>query len=235
MPVWLLNDAPKTSSRSASFITHDATGVPLRPSTPQASGCSSGIWPLALNVVMTGAPSRSASAITPSMSKRAPWPTMITGRDEAAIRLWASASASAGGWILASPIRPSGVPAWAPSAAGIVCTSSGKTRCDTPGVSVACLTASPISSACGLLGNTVWLKAATEPNAPRRSTSWKLCTPSTLVATWPVSASTGARSTFASQRPVNRFVAPGPAIVKHAAGMPVSFAYAEAANAAAPS
>ena len=41
-----------------------ATGVPLRPSTPQASGWSSAIWPLALNVVITGAPSRSASAIT---------------------------------------------------------------------------------------------------------------------------------------------------------------------------
>ena len=40
-----------------------ATGVPLRPSTPQASGWSSGICPLALNVVITGAPIRSASAI----------------------------------------------------------------------------------------------------------------------------------------------------------------------------
>ena len=34
MPVWLENDAPSTSSRSASFITQLATGVPLRPSTP---------------------------------------------------------------------------------------------------------------------------------------------------------------------------------------------------------
>ena len=57
-----------------------ATGVPLRPSTPQASGWSSAICPLALNVVITGAPMRSASAITSSRWKRAPWPTMITGR-----------------------------------------------------------------------------------------------------------------------------------------------------------
>ena len=39
-----------------------------------------------------------------------------------------------------------------------------------------------------------------------------------------VSASTGARSTLASQSPVIRLVAPGPAIVRHAAGLPVSFA-----------
>ena len=41
-----------------------ATGVPLRPSTPHASGWSSAIWPLALKVVITGAPIRSASATT---------------------------------------------------------------------------------------------------------------------------------------------------------------------------
>ena len=80
MPVWLEKDAPRTSSASLSFMNQLATGVPLRPSTPQASGWSSGIWPLALNVVITGAPSCSASAMIASMSKRAPWPTMITGR-----------------------------------------------------------------------------------------------------------------------------------------------------------
>ena len=84
MPVWLENDAPSTSSRSASFMTQLATGVPLRPSTPAASGWSSPIWPFALNVVITGAPSCSASAITAGMWKRAPWPTMITGRLRAA-------------------------------------------------------------------------------------------------------------------------------------------------------
>ena len=72
MPVWLENDAPKTTSRSDSFISHDATGVPLRPSTPQPSGWWSEIWPLALNVVSTGAPRSSARAITSPMSSRAP-------------------------------------------------------------------------------------------------------------------------------------------------------------------
>ena len=48
MPVWLENDAPTTSSRSASFISQLATGVPLRPSTPAPSGCVSGHQPLGL-------------------------------------------------------------------------------------------------------------------------------------------------------------------------------------------
>ena len=82
--------------------------------------------------------------------------------------------------------------------------------------------ASDTSSACGESGRTVCDQSATASNAARRSTSWKLCTPSTDVCTWPVSARTGARSTFASHIPVRRFVAPGPAIVRQAAGLPVS-------------
>ena len=38
IPVWLANEAPTTISRSASFISQLATGVPLRPSTPAPSG-----------------------------------------------------------------------------------------------------------------------------------------------------------------------------------------------------
>ena len=72
MPVWFANDAPNTTSRSDSFMSHDATGVPLRPSTPHASGWSSATMPLALNVVAIGAFSRSASATTSSMPARAP-------------------------------------------------------------------------------------------------------------------------------------------------------------------
>ncbi len=48
IPVWFANEAPNTISRSDSFISHDATGVPLRPSTPQASGCVVGDDPLGL-------------------------------------------------------------------------------------------------------------------------------------------------------------------------------------------
>jgi hypothetical protein len=80
MPVWLLKLAPNTSRRSDSFMNQLATGVPLRPSTPQPSGWRSEIWPLALKVVSTGACRRSARASTSGMLKRAPWPTMITGR-----------------------------------------------------------------------------------------------------------------------------------------------------------
>ncbi len=80
-----------------------------------------------------------------------------------------------------------------------------------------------ISSACREDSSTVWLNAATLANAAARSTSWKSPGPRTWVATWPVSATTGERSTFASYSPVSRFVAPGPAIDRHAAGRPVSF------------
>ena len=64
MPVWLENDAPKATTRSHSFMNHEAIGVPLRPRTPQPRGWWSEIWPLALNVVATGAPICSARAIT---------------------------------------------------------------------------------------------------------------------------------------------------------------------------
>ena len=147
---------------------------------------------------------------------------MITGRLAASMRASASSRAAGGGLISASGTRPSGPPALTPSPAAIVCTSSGKTRCETPCRNSACLHASDTSSACGESCRTVCDQSATALKAARRSTSWKLCTPSTDVCTWPVSASTGERSTFASHNPVSRFVAPGPAIVRQAAGRPVS-------------
>ena len=100
---------------------------------------------------------------------------------------------------------------------------------------MACLSASAISSAWRLSGWTVWPHAATPPYAARRSTSWKAPGPSTWRSTCPVSARIGARSTLASQSPVSRLVAPGPAIDRQAAGRPVSLANAEAAKLAAPS
>lgn len=147
-----------------------ATGVPLRPSTPVASAWSSGNWPLALKVVITGAPVCSASACTCSRWKRAPWPTMITGRFAWSSRAIASAIACGGGEIVSSVSRPSGVCASASPAAS-VCTSSGKIRCATSRLSSAFLQASDISSACFESSSTVWLQAATAPKAPARSTS----------------------------------------------------------------
>lgn len=52
IPVWLLKLAPNTSRQSDSFMSQLAMGVPLRPSTPPASGWPSEICPFALNVVM---------------------------------------------------------------------------------------------------------------------------------------------------------------------------------------
>ena len=48
MPVWFENDAPNTTSRSLSFMSQLATGVPLRPSTPAPSGWRSEICALGL-------------------------------------------------------------------------------------------------------------------------------------------------------------------------------------------
>lgn len=222
MPVWFANDAPNTRIASDSFMNQLATGVPERPRTPAASGWESGIWPFALKVVITGAPRRSASSTIGSMWKRAPWPTITIGRRDARMRNSAASSDSFGGAIADGAIRPAG-PDGSASPAGIVCTSSGKIRWAGPGASSACLQASVISSACLESRSTVWLQAATVPNAPARSTSWKAPGPSTWVSTWPVSASTGERSTLASHSPVSRFVAPGPAIVRQAAGRPVNF------------
>ena len=48
MPVWFENDAPNTTSRSLSFMSQLATGVPLRPSTPGAERVAVGDEPLGL-------------------------------------------------------------------------------------------------------------------------------------------------------------------------------------------
>ena len=75
MPVWLENEAPSTSSTSASFMNQEAIGVPDRPRTPQPSGWPpsatspwSAISPLPLKVVSTGQPSCSARAVIAGMS-----------------------------------------------------------------------------------------------------------------------------------------------------------------------
>ena len=72
MPVWFEKLAPSTSIKSASFMNHEAIDVPERPRTPQAKGWLSGISPLPLKVVSTGAFRRSANAIASSVWKRAP-------------------------------------------------------------------------------------------------------------------------------------------------------------------
>ncbi len=64
---------------------------------------------------------------------------------------------------------------------------------------------------------------ATSLNTADRSTSWNAPRPNTFEGTWPEIATAGDWSSLASYKPVNRFVEPGPAIAKQAAGRPVSF------------
>ena len=232
MPVWLLKKlAPSTSSRSA--FVHEPAGD--RRSTAPAEHATTQ-WvpnrrssPLPLNVVSTGAlrqlgqPRSSAG-----MSKRAPWPTMIAGPFGLAQQLdgriiFSSASARRMRWRSAGDAAGrarSGLGVFGP--AGIVCTSSGKIRCETPRLRHRAL-AGQVSSArracselqhgladhCGdalpkAVGEVDLLKGARAEHlrvdlAGQRQ---HRC----------------ARSTLASHRPVSRFVAPGPAIARQAAG-----------------
>ena len=60
--------------------------------------------------------------------------------------------------------------------------------------------------------------------------SWKASVPITLVGTWPVTATIGRLSIFASARPVTRFSAPGPEVAITTPGLPVTRAYPSAAK-----
>ena len=224
MPVWFEKDAPSTSCTSLRAIRPEAVGVPLRPSTPQASGWSSATRPFALNVVMIGASMCSASATTASRNGRAPFPQMIEGRWASRRSSTARASSSEGGRIAALAMRPARGRAGGSSRPSSSCTSSGRIRWATSRLTIACFIASAASSLAFAAASTVWLHSATAENASLNGISWKAPGPRTWVCTCPVSARIGARSTFASHRPVSRFVAPGPAIEKQAAGRPVSFA-----------
>ena len=178
MPVWFENDAPTTTNRSDSFISQLATGVPLRPSTPAPSGWVSGTIPLALNVVSTGAPSRSASATSCSLPRRAPWPTTNTGPPRVAQQdRGARRPPAASGPICRVLNRPAGVAGAASE--GCSCTSSGSTRCATPRPSIACLTASAASSAWSLPAWTVVVETATSRKTADRSRSWNAPRPIT--------------------------------------------------------
>ena len=60
--------------------------------------------------------------------------------------------------------------------------------------------------------------------------SWKASVPMTPVGTWPVIATSGTLSSFASARPVTRFRAPGPEVAITTPGSPVTRAYPSAAK-----
>ena len=212
-----------------------AISVPLRPRTPQANGSSSGISPLPLKVVMTGQLSVRASWRIGTMWKRAPWPTMMAGRFAERSRSRALSVDRRGGVMSNGVSLPSGPEGRTSAATGWVWTSFGRIRWPTSRLSIACLSARVISSAGRLVESTVWLQAATDWNAEARSTSWNAPGPRTCVSTCPVRARIGTRSMRASHSPVRRLVAPGPAMLKHAAGSPVSLAKADAAKEAAPS
>ena len=67
---------------------------------------------------------------------------------------------------------------------------------------------------------------------PRMSASWKASVPIAWEFTWPVMATIGTESMYASASPVTRFVAPGPEVAMQTPTRPVTIAYPSAAWAA---
>jgi len=57
---------------------------------------------------------------------------------------------------------------------------------------------------------------------PVMSASWKASLPTTGVGTWPVRATIGTESIFASASGVTRLVAPGPLVAMHTPTLPVA-------------
>ena len=165
-----------------------------------ASGWSSGTRPLALKVVITGASRCSASAIdVGSMPRGRRVPAMITGRSRAGEqRRPPRSSASAGGAIAQVGDAALGPRRGSRRARAASCTSSGKTRWATPRSQHGVLARrAPPARRGGSACSTVWLQLATAPNAPLQVDlleGARRRAPAT--STWPVSASTGARSTL---------------------------------------
>ncbi len=106
-------------------------------------------------------------------------------------------------------------------------TSTGPGR-PVPAISNAAAIAEGMSSAlvtrklCLVIGNVI----------PRMSASWKASVPMNAELTWPVMATIGTESMYASARPVTRFVAPGPEVAMQTPTLPVAIAYPSAACAA---
>ena len=59
---------------------------------------------------------------------------------------------------------------------------------------------------------------------PRMSASWKASVPIAALGTWPVIATIGTESMYASAIGVTRLVAPGPEVAMHTPTRPVTWA-----------
>ncbi len=226
MPVWLENEAPTTISRSDSFISQLATGVPRAAEHAGAERVVVGDQALGLERGEHGGAQRARPASRTCRHRgagavaRRRSPVAGPPRSSSAA---AASSASGAGPTRRSASRPSGPPAPcvgrqrpAPRRAGPGGRRRGRRR--------ACLTASV-----GQLGVVASRPApcrsrpATSPNAAVRSRSWNAPAAEHLRRApgrrWRAPAH---RSTLASYSPVSRLVDPGPAMAKQAAGRPVS-------------
>ena len=200
MPVWLENDAPNTSEQVG--LVHqpaDATGVPLRPSTPAPSGWLSGTRPLALNVVSTGAPSRSASARTSSHGDAGAVPDDDHRPAGVAHERGGAASSAPSAGAIAQVGEPAGRGRGRPRRDGQHLHLVGQHE-----VGDAAAVDRVLDREChrARRGRSRRARSSWRPRRRRRradrSRSWNAPRPSTFDGTCPEIASTGARSTLAS-------------------------------------
>ena len=194
-----------------------------------ASSCVSSIAPLPFHVVTTGAPSRSARAVTSAEASAviAPPPATMTGRLASRRIAAARSMSSAAGRIRprASRSAGSGSMTSALSARTSIGRSSriGPGRPDTIWFQARWRTNGSSSTRDGCHHSlTTGSKIRGLSATCRRSSSWSRPAPRMYVWGDPVSSATAVESTYAVAIPITALVAPGPMLVNARMGRPVA-------------
>ena len=221
LPNW--NRVPIASTTSASAITGSST---LRsPWGPSASGWSSAIAPRPSTEVSTGAPSRSASAVSSAdaPAETTPPPAHRSGRLAAAS---SSTARSSGAWAGACTMGGCGAPTRTSPVA--YCRSIGTSMA--PGCGRPLVMSRAASSTVDAIA-AWWLTWATYRQTVRSMSIWRSAScsvdrplPYELVSTWPVSSSTREEAKCASNSPPIALAVPGPVLASATPMPPVALA-----------
>ena len=142
----------------------------------------------------------------------------MTGYSRCAITLAACATFASGAADVYADCTGIGVVSTFASA-----TFSGKSMNAPPGFSV-CATLNALRTISAVISGSRICVAyfAIGRNSVTRSRIWWLSLCMRVVAPWPAMATIGARSMFASAKPVMRLVAPGPSVAMHTPARPVN-------------
>ena len=187
---------------------------------PTRHGCDGGSRPAAPYVVMTGAPSRSASRATASPASRAPVPAQISGRSAAARRATASSSGTSAGEPSAGDESPAGTSAPSRSVAisrytGLV----GAASTSSIAAAAAGATCSAVSPRCTDLvtGANIAPWSVVSCSTPRYVAGRRRVDGMSVAIT-----STGDRAAHASPTAPSVLAAPGPVVVMATPSRPVA-------------